>query len=102
MGKDQTEPSRQFIPRPHTSEPKLELADAEAMLQVLADVFLREQSVSGAPANDPFSMDSSSNDPSEPVLLFSEEDRYRTLVNQLPAVVFMASLDKGIGNAYVS
>lgn len=28
--------------------------------------------------------------------------RYRTLVEQLPAVVFMAFLDKGIGEAYVS
>jgi len=28
--------------------------------------------------------------------------RYRSLVDQLPAVVFMASLDGGIGNAYVS
>ncbi len=30
------------------------------------------------------------------------EARYRTLVEQIPAVVFMASLDKGIGEAYVS
>ncbi|HET8674676.1 MAG TPA: PAS domain-containing protein, partial [Blastocatellia bacterium] len=28
--------------------------------------------------------------------------RYRTLVEQIPAVVFMAFLDKGIGEAYVS
>ena len=28
--------------------------------------------------------------------------RYRTLVEQIPAVVFMAYLDKGIGEAYVS
>jgi PAS domain S-box-containing protein len=33
----------------------------------------------------------------------SEVDaRYRTLVEQIPAVVFMAFLDKGIGEAYVS
>jgi PAS domain S-box-containing protein len=30
------------------------------------------------------------------------EARYRTLVEQIPAVVFMAFLDKGIGEAYVS
>jgi PAS domain S-box-containing protein len=30
------------------------------------------------------------------------EARYRTLVEQIPAVVFMASLDEGIGEAYVS
>ena len=28
--------------------------------------------------------------------------RYRTLIQQIPAVVFMAFLDKGIGEAYVS
>lgn len=32
----------------------------------------------------------------------SEEFRYRSLVDRLPAVVFMASLDGGIGDAYVS
>ncbi len=30
------------------------------------------------------------------------DDRYRTLVEQLPAVVFMAFLDEGTGKAYVS
>jgi two-component system, sensor histidine kinase and response regulator len=30
------------------------------------------------------------------------EARYRTLIEQIPAVVFMASLDQGIGEAYVS
>ena len=32
----------------------------------------------------------------------SVEARYRALVEQIPAVVFMAYLDKGIGEAYVS
>ncbi len=30
------------------------------------------------------------------------EAKYRTLVEQVPAVVFMAYLDRGIGEAYVS
>jgi len=30
------------------------------------------------------------------------DDKYRTLVEQLPAVVFLAYLDRGIGEAYVS
>ena len=30
------------------------------------------------------------------------EARYRALVEQIPAVVFMAYLDRGIGEAYVS
>jgi PAS domain S-box-containing protein len=36
------------------------------------------------------------------VALTEVETRYRTLVEQIPAVVFMAFLDKGIGEAYVS
>jgi AmiR/NasT family two-component response regulator len=28
--------------------------------------------------------------------------KYRALVEQIPAVIFMAYLDKGIGEAYVS
>jgi PAS domain S-box-containing protein len=107
MGKDQTGFSLKSISRPQTREPKLELADAEAMLQVLADVFLREKALGSLVAAEPTAMENSSSDSSWPARpeisdSFSEEDRYRTLVDQLPAVVFMASLDKGIGNAYVS
>jgi PAS domain S-box-containing protein len=36
------------------------------------------------------------------VALPEVDARYRTLVEQIPAVVFMAYLDKGIGEAYVS
>lgn len=36
------------------------------------------------------------------VALSEVDARYRTLVEQIPAVVFMAFLDKGIGEAYVS
>jgi PAS domain S-box-containing protein len=36
------------------------------------------------------------------VTLVDVDARYRTLVEQIPAVVFMAFLDKGIGEAYVS
>jgi PAS domain S-box-containing protein len=36
------------------------------------------------------------------VTLADVDARYRTLVEQIPAVVFMAFLDKGIGEAYVS
>src|SRR3984957_11806771 len=107
MGKDQTGFSLKSISRPQTREPKLEVADAEAMLQVLADVFLREKALGSLVAAEPTAMENSSSDSSWPARpeisdSFSEEDRYRTLVDQLPAVVFMASLDKGIGNAYVS
>jgi PAS domain S-box-containing protein len=37
-----------------------------------------------------------------PEVLPEVDARYRTLVEQIPAVVFMAFLDKGIGEAYVS
>jgi len=73
-------------------EPKLDLAEAEATLLALAEVFSHKRPQNGvsAPGGD---------DPSNPL---SEEARYQALVEQLPAVVFMASLDGGIGNAYVS
>ena len=73
----------------------LDLEAAEATLKVLAEVFSLKES-SNLP---PFVGKSES--PSS-LYSFSDEVRYRSLVDQLPAVVFMASLDKGIGDAYVS
>ena len=62
------------------------LGAAESILEDLAGVF--RWNGSGADATTP-----------EPLNL---EARYRTLVEQVPAVVFMAYLDQGIGEAYVS
>ncbi|MGH9612056.1 MAG: PAS domain-containing protein, partial [Bryobacteraceae bacterium] len=62
------------------------VADAEAILTELASVFFQ----SGASAF--------VDDYREP----NVEARYRALVEQIPAVVFMAYLDRGIGEAYVS
>jgi PAS domain S-box-containing protein len=59
-------------------------AEAEAILYGLASVFGRESS------------------PSDARELPNLEAMYRTLVEQIPAVVFMAYLDRGIGEAYVS
>jgi PAS domain S-box-containing protein len=75
---------------PESRQPNL--ADAEDILKALADVFFQNgvaspKSLVGHP---------------EALNSLTEEDRYRVLVEQLPAVVFMASLDKGIGDAYVS
>ena len=70
----------------------LDLARIEATLQALAGV-------SGQ--SDPFSPASSAGQAKGSDLL-SEEFKYRSLVDRLPAVVFMASLDGGIGDAYVS
>src|ERR1700730_14685369 len=42
------------------------------------------------------------NDPQPASRVLNVEERYRALVEQIPAVVFMAYLDQGIGEAYVS
>lgn len=65
-----------------------DLVDAEAVLSNLASVFF-----DAAPQALP-----SSPEAHAPTL----EDRYRVLLDQIPAVVFMAYLDQGIGEAYVS
>jgi len=62
--------------------------EAEAVLRELAAVF----------GNGGASPETKSNRGSRPDL----EAMYRTLVEQIPAVVFMAYLDRGIGEAYVS
>jgi PAS domain S-box-containing protein len=69
-----------------------DLANAEATLKALAGVFSHKDPL------DPQSFSVQS----ESFGAFTDEMRYRSLVEQLPAVVFMASLDKGIGDAYVS
>lgn len=67
----------------------LELGEAQGILQQLAAAFPLVNTVS-VPSISVYS----------PV---PEVDaRYQTLVEQIPAVVFMAFLDKGIGEAYVS
>ncbi len=65
------------------------LFEAESVLAELAAGFF--QSPSGARP----SKDQTSEEP-------NVEARYRALVEQIPAVVFMAYLDRGIGEAYVS
>jgi PAS domain S-box-containing protein len=61
--------------------------DAEAVLSELANVFLGP----GSPNRDAPNGDAP-----------NVEARYRVLLDQIPAVVFMAYLDQGIGEAYVS
>jgi PAS domain S-box-containing protein len=68
--------------------------DAEKALQELAHVFL-DQSL----AQPPFQP--LRGPASEPPIV-NMEAKYRALVEQIPAVVFMAYLDQGIGEAYVS
>lgn len=67
-----------------------ELERAEALLQELAGVFTGWQTGSGA-------VDSSSE-----ALPSNIEAKYRALLEQIPAVVFMAYIDRGTSEAYVS
>jgi PAS domain S-box-containing protein len=70
------------------------LMEAEALLLELASVF-------SGPASSPASEPDWSALASEAVD-FNLEARYRTLLEQIPAVVFMAYLDRGVSEAYVS
>src|ERR1700685_2032375 len=69
--------------------------EAETLLADLAAVFL-SNSVALESSNDAISRD----EPEEQ--LPNVDAIYRALVEQIPAVVFMAHLDRGIGEAYVS
>ena len=74
------------------------LADAEKALQELASVFLEQTLVSNGDGGD--SGPTTETIAEAPAL--NMEAKYRALVEQIPAVVFMAYLDKGIGEAYVN
>ncbi len=81
------------------ADPDLTPSEAEGILEELAGVFghhnpARARRIAYPPDQPAESVD----DP----LLPNLEARYRALVEQIPAVVFMAYLDRGIGEAYVS
>jgi PAS domain S-box-containing protein len=75
------------------------LSEAERALHELAEVFLQQSLTSGGHPDHSEQADSRS--VAEAPLL-NMEAKYRALVEQIPAIVFMAYLDKGIGEAYVS
>jgi len=83
-----------------TREPNAQEIDAEATLQELAAVFFESKFLAKQSAQN-YDREELADDDSgyQPR---SVEARYRALVEQIPAVVFMAYLDKGIGEAYVS
>ena len=64
---------------------------AEALLLELASVFSAPGNVAGVQSP-----------PSDDVLASNLEAKYRALLEQIPAVVFMAYLDRGVSEAYVS
>jgi PAS domain S-box-containing protein len=76
-----------------------ELPAAERALQDLASVFFEQSlgSSSGSTFSDASGWSASSEHSSPNI-----EAKYRALVEQIPAVVFMANLDKGIGETYVN
>jgi len=82
-------------------------SEAEEILLALAGVFSRHHNLATArrvvyPPERPDQGWSSDSQPQEDAQLPNLEARYRALVEQIPAVVFMAYLDRGIGEAYVS
>jgi PAS domain S-box-containing protein len=88
------------------AEPDLSPSQAEEILQGLATIFAPRPDPDTArhvvyPPEQP---DQTLPDPAVPEAeqLPNLEARYRALVEQIPAVVFMAYLDRGIGEAYVS
>src|ERR1700680_368142 len=74
--------------------------EAEATLEKLADVFFQNHSHTFRLATDPLEETVPETNPA--IKSPNLEARYRTLVEQIPAVVFMTYLDRSIGEAYVS
>ena len=83
------------------AEPELTPAQAEDILKSLALVFGRPQVPAGG-RHVVYPPERPDRAWSEDSQLPNLEARYRALVEQIPAVVFMAYLDRGIGEAYVS
>src|SRR5579862_4201166 len=78
--------------------PATSYSEAEAVLQDLARVFF-ENTAAVAGENPNVSALTRTNVIAQ---LPNMEAKYRALVEQIPAVVFMAYLDEGVGEAYVS
>jgi PAS domain S-box-containing protein len=86
---------------PNASEKlPVNLLEAESVLKDLAGVFLRQQTLNSHTVLDFSNMTESEAADDGPAS--NLEAKYRALLEQIPAVVFMAYLDKGIGEAYVS
>jgi len=91
-GSTRSDPRQELDPPSQSAQSTLDLVSAEATLNNLAELF----GPHGPPNQDFLPARSESSPP------FSEALKYRLLVDRLPAVVFMASLEGGIGDAYVS
>jgi PAS domain S-box-containing protein len=85
-------------PRRSAPDPVLAADEAMHVLNGLADVFLSQGTTRHARHVAAEPVAASHAQPDGP----NVDARYRALVEQMPAVVFMAYLDEGIGEAYVS
>ena len=83
-----------------SNERSLSPEDAESILSELAQTYLQGAEIADSAAiHHSFGLPEI---PGQGTALPNLEAKYRALVEQLPAVVFMAYLDRGIGEAYVS
>jgi len=87
---------------PLPEEPVLSPDDAESILNELAGTYLRDKDIVGSLGALHHFFERLDQPPVSDAQLPNLEAKYRALVEQLPAVVFMAYLDRGIGEAYVS
>jgi PAS domain S-box-containing protein len=85
----------------HSGNFVLTQQDAEAILSELAGAY-SDKSITGALGTLHHFFERLDQKPVSDSQLPNLEAKYRALVEQLPAVVFMAYLDRGIGEAYVS
>src|ERR1700756_3839065 len=94
----QSEFMRGLAQSPPVGEPEAHLLEAEATLEELAGVFFQKRSYTSKSTI----AEEKTEDAESPLKPLTVEARSRALVEQIPAVVFMVYLDKGIGEAYVS
>jgi PAS domain S-box-containing protein len=83
---------------PAFNEGLLDIGEAEAVLLDLARVFADSGTTLGNVFDQPSKRNAKPPDAPTPNL----EAKYRALLEQIPAVVFMAYLDRGISEAYIS
>jgi PAS domain S-box-containing protein len=87
---------------PIPAEAALSPEDAESILNGLASTYLKDADIESALGAVHHFFERLDQPPISDAQVPNLEAKYRALVEQIPAVVFMAYLDRGIGEAYVS
>ncbi len=90
------------VATPVPEEKPLSAEDAESILNELAGTYSKDKDIVGSLSALHHFFESLDRPRISDAQLPNLEAKYRALVEQLPAVVFMAYLDRGIGEAYVS